>query len=236
MNNDKKLKVYLGSLYLLIITLFLWFFFDNFSIEEVTNYDFLRKYRDFFLGLRQDNLFLTLLLFFLFSILWVLLLGFGSPVALVAGFIFGNWVGTLVVAISLSTGATLLYLFANFFLKEIIQNKFEKKFFYLREKFKKNEFFYFLIYRFVGSIPFFIANILPVLFDVKKTNYFFGTFLGILPQLFIISSLGSGFENIISKNLTPPSLLEIALSKEIYLPILGFLILILVVFLVKKKF
>ncbi len=236
MNNDKKLKVYLGSLYLLIITLFLWFFFDNFSIEEVTNYDFLRKNRDFFLGLRQDNLFLTLLLFFLFSILWVLLLGFGSPVALVAGFIFGNWVGTLVVAISLSTGATLLYLFANFFLKEIIQNKFEKKFFYLREKFKKNEFFYFLIYRFVGSIPFFIANILPVLFDVKKTNYFFGTFLGILPQLFIISSLGSGFENIISKNLTPPSLLEIALSKEIYLPISGFLILILIVFLVKKKF
>ena len=236
MNNDKKLKVYLGSLYLLIITLFLWFFFDNFSIEEVTNYDFLRKNRDFFLGLRQDNLFLTLLLFFLFSILWVLLLGFGSPVALVAGFIFGNWVGTLVVAISLSTGATLLYLFANFFLKEIIQNKFEKKFFYLREKFKKNKFFYFLIYRFVGSIPFFIANILPVLFDVKKTNYFFGTFLGILPQLFIISSLGSGFENIISKNLTPPSLLEIALSKEIYLPISGFLILILIVFLVKKKF
>ena len=236
MSKDKKLKIYLGSIYLLIISVFLWFFFNNVSIEELSSYDFLRKNREFFLNFKQNNFFYTILIFFLFTVFWVLLLGFGSPVALISGFVFGKWIGTFVVAVSLSVGATMLYLFANFFLKEIIQNKFEKKFFYLREKFKKNEFFYFLIYRFVGSIPFFIANILPVLFDVKKTNYFFGTFLGILPQLFIISSLESGFENIISKNLTPPSLLEIALSKEIYLPISGFLILILIVFLVKKKF
>ena len=47
-----------------------------------------------------------------------------------------------------------MYLFANFFLKELIKEKFEKKFSNLIEKFKKNEFLYFFIYRFVGGIPF----------------------------------------------------------------------------------
>ena len=211
-------------------------FFSKFSIQEISNYEFLRKNRDFFLDLKQNNFFLILFSFFLFCVIWVLLLGFGSPVALIAGFIFGKWVGTLVVAISLSFGATLLYLFSNYFLKELIKNKFENKFSFLKEKIEKNEFFYFLLYRFIGGIPFFIANILPVLFNIKIKNYFFGTLIGILPQLFIITSLGSGFENIIESNLNAPSFIELIFSKEIYIPILSLLILVIIIFFVKKKF
>ncbi len=236
MDKDKKLKIYLGTVYFLIISIFLWFFFNNFSIEEVTNYEFLRQNRNFFLTIKQNNFFLVLFLFFILTILWVLLLGFGSPVALIAGFIFGKWIGTFVVAISLSCGAILLYLFANFFLKEIIKNKFGKKFSYLKNNIEKNEFFYFLIYRFIGGIPFFIANILPVIFNIKLKNYFFGTFLGILPQLFIIASLGSGFESILGKNVSAPTFFELLFSREIYLPILSFFILVLIVILIKKKF
>ena len=69
------------------------------------------------------------------------------------------------------------------------------------EKFKKQEFLYFFIYRFVGGIPFFIANILPTLFNIKIKNYFFGTLLGIFPQIFVLVSMGSGIEKIISNNL-----------------------------------
>ena len=236
MSKDKKLKIYLGSIYLLIISVFLWFFFNNVSIEELSSYDFLRKNREFFLNFKQNNFFYTILIFFLFTVFWVLLLGFGSPVALISGFIFGKWIGTFVVAVSLSVGSTMLYLFANFFLKEIIKNRYEAKFSYLKLKIEKNEFFYFFMYRFIGGIPFFIANILPVIFNVKIKNYFFGTLLGILPQLFIIVSLGSGFENIISKNLTQPSFYELLLSKEIYIPIFSFFILILLIFFAKKKF
>ena len=62
-------------------------------------------------------------------------------------------------------------MFANFFLKEFIEKKFSKRFGTLNEKFRKNEFLYFLIYRFVGGIPFAISNILPVIFNIrlKKT-------------------------------------------------------------------
>ena len=54
--------------------------------------------------------------------------GFGSPVALLAGFIFGKWLGVIIVIFGLSIGATLLYIFGNYFLKELIKDKFLDKF------------------------------------------------------------------------------------------------------------
>ena len=162
------------------------------------------------------------------------MLGFGSPVVLSAGFIFGKWLGLLLAISSLSIGATLLYIFGNYFFKDIIKEKFWNKFKNLEAKFKKNEFIFFLIYRFVGGIPFQIANLLPILFKVRIENYFFGTFIGIIPQAFIITSLGSGIEKIIKNNDSVPSVFELLTSSEIYLPILGFIFLIILTFIIKK--
>ena len=94
-----------------------------------------------------------MLSFLFLRFLWVLLLGFGSPIALLSGFIFGKWIGTLIVVVAISIGATFLYLFSKYFFKDIIEKKFYEKFKNLNEKFKKNEFIFFLIYRFVGGIP-----------------------------------------------------------------------------------
>ena len=235
MNNAKKLKFFLATLYLLIVSLFLWYFFNKYSLDEVTSYEFIKNNRDLLINFRESNSFLISLIFFIFTVCWVLLLGFGSPVALMGGFIFGKWIGTLIVLFALTTGATLLYLFAKFFLSELIREKFEKKFIYLNEKFKKNEFLYFFIYRFVGGIPFFIANVLPVLFNVKIKNFFLGTLIGIAPQLFIIVTLGSGIEKIIDQNAEMPSFIDLIFSQEIYTPILSFLFLIIIIFLIKYK-
>jgi uncharacterized membrane protein YdjX (TVP38/TMEM64 family) len=168
--------------------------------------------------------------------LWVFLLGFGSPIALVAGFIFGKWLGVLLAVSALSIGATILYIFVGYFFKDLIIEKFLNKFKNLETKFKKNEFIFFLIYRFVGGIPFQIANLLPILFNVKRKNYFFGSFLGIMPQGFVITSLGSGMSEIIKNNDTVPSLLDLLLSSEIYLPILGFIFLVFLTIILKKFF
>ena len=72
----------------------------------------------------------------------------------------------------------------------------------------------FLIYRFIGGIPFFIANILPSLFNIKIKNYFFGTLIGMIPQLFILVSLGNGLEKIINNNSAPPSFINLITSQE----------------------
>tara|TARA_X000000368_G_C22799640_1_gene609709 strand:- start:41 stop:760 length:720 start_codon:yes stop_codon:yes gene_type:complete len=236
MKKEKKLKFFFGSTYVLIILTFLWVFFDNFSLTEISSYEFIKNNNEYFNQIKNKNFFLISLFFFIFTIIWVLLLGFGSPILLLSGFIFGKWFGSLYAILSLSVGATLLYIFANYFLKDLVEEKFSKKFSNLNEKFKKNEFTFFLIYRFVGGIPFFISNILPTIFNVKIKNFFFGSIIGMLPQVFIGVSLGSGLNEIIQKNTEAPSIKEIIFSSEIYIPIVAFIILLIIAIIIKNIF
>ena len=236
MSKSSKLKIILGSLYLIIIVVVLWLFFSYFSIGELTNYDLIKNNRNYLIEIKNSNILLSGILFFILTVIWTLLLGFASPILLLAGFIFGKWLGSLLAAFALSTGATLLYIFCNFYLKDFIKEKFLKKFIFLNEKFKKNEFNFFLIYRFVGGIPFAISNILPALFNVKIKNFFFGSLLGMYPQIFVWTSLGSGIEKIIDQNLKQPTFIELIYSREIYLPILGFIIIIFLGVVIKNFF
>ena len=236
MKKDKKIKIYLALIYLTIVSLFLWVFFSKFSLNELKSYDFIKNNRDYLLLIKESNYYLVLILFIIATVIWVLLLGFGSPVTLLAGFMFGKWLGTFFALISLTIGATLLYLISNYFFKDLIEEKFGKKFSNLKIKFKKNEFAFFLVYRFIGGIPFQIQNILPVLFNIKIKNYFFGTLIGTIPQLFVWTSLGSGIEKIIDQNIEFPSFIDLVLSSEIYVPIIGFIILFFLGFLIKNFF
>ena len=162
--------------------------------------------------------------------------GFGLPVALLAGFIFGKWLGIFLLVIGMSIGATILYIFGNYFLKEVIKEKFLNRFKNLEIKFKKSEFIFLLVYRFVGGVPFAIANVLPCLFNVKVSNFFWSTLIGIIPSTFLIVSIGSGLEKIINQNLKAPKLLEIMYSPDIYIPMIAFVALIIVTIITRKIF
>ena len=234
MKKEKKIKFFLALTYLLIISCFLWVFFHNFSISEISSYDFIKNNHSYFDEIRNKNYFLISVIFFLFTVVWVLLLGFGSPILLIAGFVFGKWIGSIYSVIALTTGATLLYLIASYFFKDLVEEKFQKKFLKLNEKFKKNEFYFFLIYRFVGGIPFVISNIVPVLFNVKIKNFIFGSLLGMYPQIFVWTALGEGLNEIIEKNVETPSISKILFSSEIYTPIIGFIILLLIGIIIKN--
>ena len=236
MNKEKKIKIFLGSAYILIVSIFLWFFFSKFSFQDFSSYELIRDNRDTLEQVKNSNIFISSILFLLGTIIWVLLLGFGSPVFLVGGFIFGKWLGTLIIVFGLSIGATFLYMFANYFLKDLIEEKFSSRFNNLTEKFKENEFTFFLIYRFIGGIPFFISNILPTIFNVKIRNFFLGSLIGMTPQLFVGASLGAGLNKILEENSEAPSLLQLLLTPDIYLPIIGIITLVLIGFLLRKKF
>ena len=173
MGKSKKIKLFIGLFYLSAVSLFLYFFFSKFSLQEITSYEFIKNNRDYFFDLKQSNLFLLAILFILFTIIWVFAAGFGFPIALFAGFIFGKWLGLICLVFGMTIGATGLYIFANFFLKEMIRDKFLNKFKNLEEKFKKSEFIYLLVYRFVGGIPFALSNVLPCIFNVKAFLIFF---------------------------------------------------------------
>ena len=237
MEKAKKTKIIIGLCYLTLVSFFLLMFFSKFSIDEITSYDFIRDNRLYFQELKNSNLFLVSIIFLIFTILWVFpFLGFGSPIALLGGFMFGKWLGTIIVVIGLSVGATFLYMFGNYFLKDLIREKFLNKYENLERRFKKSEFYYLLIYRFIGGIPWQLSCILPTIFNVKTVNFFFASLIGIVPQIFLAVSIGSGLEKIIDQNSELPKFSEVIFSPEIYIPILAFLSLVLTTIFLRKSF
>ena len=235
MEKSKKLKLFIGLSYLILLSVFLYLFFSKFSFQEITSYDFIKENRLYFLELRNSNLFLIFIIFLVVTILWVFpFLGFGTPIALMGGFIFGKWVGTLVVVLGLSIGATFLYIFGNYFLKQIIREKFLNRFQNLENKFRNSEFTYLLIYRFVGGVPWQLSCILPTIFDVKTSNFFLATLIGIIPQIFLAVSIGSGLEKVIDQNTEIPSFTDIIFLPDIYIPILAFFCLVIITIFLRK--
>ena len=237
MEKAKKIKLIIGLSYSILVAIFLFLFFSKFSLQEITSYDFIKVNRLYFLELKNSNVLLVSIIFLVLTILWVFpFLGFGSPIALLGGFILGKWIGTIVVVLGLSIGATFLYMFGNYFLKDLIKEKFLNKFQSLEKKFKNAEFFYLLVYRFVGGIPWQLSCILPTIFNVKIRNFFFATLIGIIPQIFLAVSIGSGLEKIIEQNSEVPKITDIMSSPEIFIPIIIFFCLVIITIILRRFF
>ena len=237
MEKTKKVKLFIGISYLSLVLIFLLLFFSKFTLQEITSYEFIKENRLYFLELKSSNLFLISLIFLFLTVLWVFpFLGFGSPIALLGGFILGKWIGTIIVVLGLSIGATFLYIFGNYFLKDIVREKFLNRFKTLEIKFKNSEFIYLLIYRFIGGVPWQLSCLLPTLFNVKIRNFFFATCIGIIPQIFLAVSIGDGLEKIIEENAEVPKLSDILFSSEIYIPIFAFVFLVFITIFLRKLF
>ena len=233
---SKRLKLFLGISYITILFAFLYLIF---SFVDVTRLDDFLYYKELQIDLEKTigkNLYVNLLAFFLFCVVWVSLLGFGSPLLLISGILFGKWIGTFISVLSISVGALILYSIANFFFKDLVYNLLEKRFSKYIHLFRKNEFNYFLAFRLTGGlgIPFGPQNVLPVIFNIKKSNYFFASFLGFIPIFFIWNTIGSGLNNYIKQE-DNFSFINLLLNREIYLPIILFLIVMIISVVIKKK-
>jgi len=233
--NTLNIKLILGVVYLVVISIGLYFLFSVVDIKDLMSYEFIRSNKETILLYKNNNFLFLTLLFFLFCVVWVLLLGFAMPLLIFSGFVFGKWWGITIVLISTTIGATLLYILAGFFFREIIEQKLAPKFSKLREFFNKNDTIYFMTYRFVGGggTPYAIQNVLPVLFNMPLKNYIIATFIGSMPSMFVTVALGSGIEKVIDQN-EKLSIFTVVSSPDIYLPIILFFLLLISAFIIKK--
>jgi len=220
-----------------MLTLGLYFLFTSIDFKDLTSYEFIRSNKDIILKYKNENFIFLAITFFIFSIIWILLLGFATPLLLFGGFVFGKWWGILLVLTSTTIGATLLYLLSGLFFKDFIEEKLAPKFLKLKEFFNKNDTAYFMCYRFIGGggTPYAIQNILPTLFNMPVKNYIIATLFGSAPSMFVTVSLGSGIESVLDKN-QELSFSNVINSPEIYLPIVGFFIILILAFLIKKLY
>tara|TARA_B100001123_G_scaffold307474_1_gene343583 strand:- start:256 stop:981 length:726 start_codon:yes stop_codon:yes gene_type:complete len=232
-----NLKLIIGATYLAIILIGLYFLFSAVDIKDLTSYEFIRQNKDVILKYKSENFLFLTTVFFIFSIIWTLLLGFAMPLLIFSGFVFGKWWGIIIVLTATTIGATLLYLLVGFFFKETIKNKLAPKFSKLKDFFIKNDILYFMSFRFIGGggTPYAIQNVLPILFNMSVKNYVIATFVGCMPSMFVTVSLGSGIENVIDQNASL-SIDTVLFSPEIYIPIIAFFIILVIAFFIKKLY
>jgi len=170
---SSNFKIYLGGIYLMILCIAIYFLFSTFDIKDLTSYELIKENREMILEYKGNNIFFLTTIFFIITISLNLLLCPMLLPTLIIGFIFGKWLGTLILIFGNTLGGFLLYRLAKTFFSDLIEKKFKTKFSKFIDFFNKNETIYFMCFRFIGGggTPFPIQNVLPVLFNMSAKNY-----------------------------------------------------------------
>lgn len=233
--NIKNLKIIIGTIYLSLFIIILYFLFHFIDLKDLTNYNFIKLNKDILFNYKNENFLILAIIFFFFSIIWILFLGIVTPLLILSGFIFGKWWGTIIVVVGASIGATILYIISNLFLKNIIKKYLEKKFYKIKIFFSKNDIIYFMLLRFMGGIPFTIQNLFPILFNMPVKRYFIATILGSIPQMFISVALGSGLESLLKHN-DEIDFKDVISYPQLFIPIIFMIVLLFISSLMRKFF
>ena len=185
-NSVQKIKYFLFFSFLGVIGLFVYFDFDSYI-----QFEFLIQEKEKFLNLYHSHPLLFSLSFLVFYIFYAT---FSFPGAvfltLTAGFVFQFVIGSLIVILGSVTGSVFSFLISRYFLRDYLQNKFKSRLSSVNKGFKKDGFFYLLSLRLIPAIPFFMVNILMGVTSISVKQYTFGTFLGMLPGIFVYVNAG----------------------------------------------
>ena len=125
---SRNLKIFLGISYLIILFTFLYFIFTGIEVTKLNDFSYYKELQKNLSNYVSNNTLTNLIYFFIFAVIWVALLGFGSPLLIISGILFGQWIGTFVSAISISIGALILYTLGNFFFRDFVKQTLEQKF------------------------------------------------------------------------------------------------------------
>ena len=233
---NKNLKKIIGLIYLITILIVLYYFFSYFDLKDLKNYDFLINLKNKTIDYKNNNYFIFSIIFIFISIFWFLLVGIGIPFAIFAGLVYGKFIGTILFLFIVSISTLLFYSIVEFFFQDLVKRKFLQKYSNIGEMLKKNELIYLILFQLIEGIPFMIASALPVLFNVKKSNIFFASFIGLSPSIFIHVSIGSGLNSLLDKSIDTNNIMYLLTSTEIYLPIAGLIFLTFISLLIRNRF
>lgn len=120
----------------------------------------------------------------------------GVMMTLAVGLLFGRWVGTAVVVVSASVGATLAFLSARYLFADAVRRRMGRRLQRLARGFHEDAFSYILFTRLVPVFPFWLMNLVPAFTPVKARTFFVATAIGITPGSFVFANLGESLGRI----------------------------------------
>ena len=120
----------------------------------------------------------------------------GVVMTLAVGFLFGRWVGTAVVVLAATVGATGAFLSARYLFANAVRRRMGPRLQRLSRGFDQDAFNYILFLRLVPVFPFWLMNLVPAFTPVSARTFFFATLLGILPGTFVFVNMGESLAHI----------------------------------------
>lgn len=137
----------------------------------------------------------------------------GIVMTFAVGFLFGRWVGTAIVVLAASVGATLAFLSARYLFADAARRRMGPMLQRLSRGFEKDAFNYILFTRLVPVFPFWLMNLVPAFTPVPARTFFFATLIGIMPGTFVFANVGESLARIESPRdlVGPQTLLALAL-------------------------
>jgi len=159
--------------------------------QRYLSLDAVKAHRDALLGFTQEHYVAALAIAFAtYVAATALSLPGGLVLSLTMGFIFGRWVGTVLVVFAATIGATLVFLAARYLFADAARRRMGELGAKISAGFTENALNYLLFLRLVPLFPFFLVNLAPAFTNIRLGTFVLGTFIGIIPATFVYVNLG----------------------------------------------
>lgn len=203
----------------LIIILFFLGLFLYLDLQRFLSFDALKQHRRMLKAWTNQHYLLSASIFFIsYTVLIAVSFPGATFLTLAGGFLFGILWGSVMVVLSATLGATIIFLAVRTALSDWVAAKAGSWVTKMRAGFQEGAFEYLLFLRLVPVFPFWAVNIVPGLLGVRTTTYIVTTFFGIIPGSIVYVSLGNGLGYIFDQNKTPN--LFIIFEPNVLIPIL----------------
>jgi uncharacterized membrane protein YdjX (TVP38/TMEM64 family) len=167
--------------------------------QRYVNLETLKANRDLLLQFTTQHYAAMLAIAFTaYAVSTALSLPVGLILSLTCGFLFGRWVGTLVIVGGATLGACLVFLAARYLFADAARAKMGPLAAKINQGFTKDAFNYLLFLRLVPLFPFWLVNLAPAFSSVSLRTYALATFVGIIPGSFVFANLGQSLARISS--------------------------------------
>ena len=199
MNGPRNKWLKLGILILFIGGLAAFFALGG---DQYLSLEVIKANRDALLAYSQSHYVMAIVLAI---IIYTASTAFSIPgatvLSLAVGFLFGRWIGTVMILFAATLGATLVFLAARYLFADAARERLSgSRAARLIQGFHDNAFNYLLFLRLVPLFPFWLVNLAPAFTPITTRTYVLGTAIGILPGCFVFANLGESLGRIDSLN------------------------------------
>ena len=192
--------------------------------RDYLSFSALAEHYETLIGWRDQHFALTVAVF---VAVYILSVAFSLPGAvwltIAGGFMFGIVFGAVLVVLSATTGAMLIFLAARTALGDTLRRAAGGSIARMEAGFRKGEVSYLLIMRLVPVVPFFVANIAPAFLGARTWTFAWTTLIGIIPGTIVYISIGAGLGEQLSRGEAPD--LGVIFEWHVLGPLLGLAVL-----------